>query len=97
VRCPADEDLFECGEAAGVDGGAGFVSEVADRLVSCPGGAVDACADEGVVDVADGEDACLEVELVGVKAARVAAAVEAFVVVSDEASDCWRKTAELRE
>ena len=53
---------------------------------SCGQGlAVDARGDECVVDVADGEDARVEVERVARDAVRVARAVETLVMVTDEA------------
>src|SRR5262249_20916980 len=71
--------------------------EQREGAVRRPGGAVDAVADEGVVDVDDGEDPGLDRELVALQAAWVAGAVEALVVVGDELADGLGEAAELLE
>ena len=62
-----------------------------------PGRAVDAVRDERVVDVADGQDARRDVELVAGQAARVAGAVEPLVVVEHEPPDGGREAAEVAQ
>ena len=55
--------MLEGADAGGVEGGADLLVQEAHRLVVRPGVAVDADREERVVDVADGEDARLDVEL----------------------------------
>src|SRR5688500_3577452 len=68
-------------DALRVEGGAGLGAEERERVVHRPGGTVDARRDESVVDVAQSQDPSLEIELVCLQAARVAAPVESLVMV----------------
>src|SRR5436305_14300155 len=68
-----------------------------ERLVVAPGGAVDPRRHERVVDVADGEDACVELELGSAPASRIAPAVQALVVVVDQLPHGCGEAAELPE
>src|SRR4051794_4264567 len=74
-----------------------LVLEQRERAVGRPGGAVDAVADQRVIDIDDGEDAGLDRELAGLQPAWVARAVEALVVVGHELADARREAAELLE
>lgn len=67
-------------EAVVVDGDAALPLHDVDGFFHRDGAAVGAIGGEGVEDVAQGDDACLEPDLVGGQAARVALAVQALVV-----------------
>ena len=82
---------------AGVERGAGLLAQEREGPVGRPRVAVDAVGDERVVDVAGGEDPRAERELGAGQAARVARAVEALVVLADEAQHRRREAAELAQ
>src|SRR6185369_6928736 len=93
----AGEHEDEGGNATRVEARVGLGLQMGERLLDRPGIAVDARRDECVVHIADGEDPCRQVKVVGVQSARVAAAVEALMVVEHEASDALVEAAELLE
>ena len=74
-----------------------LLAQEGDRPLVRPGVAVDAGRDERVVDVADGEDPGVELELARVEPARVAAAGEPLVVVEHEPADRVGEAAELAQ
>jgi hypothetical protein len=80
-----------------VEGGARLLVEEAERLLRAPGRAVDPSRDEGDVDVANGEDAGIEVELASLEAARIAASVEPFVMIVHQPEDCVAEASQLTE
>ena len=84
-------------DAALVERAAGVVAQQLERALGRPGGAVDAVGDERVVDVADREDPRVQRQLLLGQAARVAAAVEALVMVGDEVANGGGEAAELLE
>src|SRR4051794_24757999 len=77
------------------------VAGLSDEQVECarrrPRRAVDAVVGKRVIDVGDGEDANLELELARRPAIGVTAGVEAFVMALDEAQDERCESAELGE
>ena len=87
---PRDEARERC-DAAGVERCGGLVSKPVERTALRPGGRGRRARDERVVDVADAEDARLQVELLAAQPVRVAAAVEPLVVGEHEPRDLSSK------
>src|SRR4029079_12277653 len=71
--------------------------EQSERRLVRPRVAIDAWRDERVVDVADREDPCVEIELPRFEAARITLAVESFVMAAHELADRIREAAQLAQ
>src|SRR3954453_7333618 len=91
------DDARERLDARGVERAPGLLAQQRQRALGRPRLAVHAVGDERVVDVAAGEDARADLELGARPRQRVAAAVEALVVLADEGVDRAREAAELAQ
>ncbi|MEI7761426.1 MAG: hypothetical protein WCJ67_11800 [Thermoleophilia bacterium] len=88
------EKSRKCCHAAGVELRRRLL-EQCKSIALRPGGTVDAERDEGVVDVADGENTGFEIEILAIEVQWIAAAIEALVVAADEPRHTLIETSEL--
>jgi len=93
-RTLACEHALEGRDAAAVKRDAGVLVKEGEGRFMAPGASVDPRRDESVVDIADGEDPGLEIELRLPEPARVAGAVQALVMVEDEPANGRGEVAE---
>ena len=75
---------------------AAYFTNVDKRLIFRPGGAVGPIAREGIVDVHDGEDTCLEWNLFPFETIRITSSVPFFVVVMRDVQ-CGLQESNARE
>jgi len=90
----ADQPFYVL-NAAAVEGGSRVLAKQGERLLVAPGGPVDAGRHERVVHVADGEDARVEKELLGLQPTWVAGSVQTLVVVAYELPHRIREATEV--
>ena len=72
--------LYLSDDQIDIDAGAAFVLHHAQRLFNRHGGAIGAIGGKGVVDIRSGDDPCFEADQRVIKAERITAAVELFVM-----------------
>jgi hypothetical protein len=89
------EHVRECIDTAGVESRACLLVEEDKRLLGTPSHTINARGDECVVDVADGEDAGVEIKLVSAKPLGITLAVQALVMIVHKAEHTFREPAKL--